>query len=138
MSSWIIAGLLTCISYQLYRLGRRGERAIYLLASIKLHVREAKEEHWAQLYAIRAGVMALVESSDEMDKDATEIITDLPSDYGDNGRWWYHMPDTYFEKGWARESRGAAPADDDAFAANGRRESAQMLLREMGIGAHRD
>ena len=37
------------------------ERGLTLLAGVKLHVREMKEEHWSQLYAIHGVLRALVD-----------------------------------------------------------------------------
>ena len=73
----------------------RASRAVYLLDNLKLHVREAKEEHWSQLYTIRHILLEIAKADERIDH--RELMESLPDDVGEHGRWRHHMPDYFFE-----------------------------------------
>ena len=49
MTSALVLALLVLIAFQLAMIIRRLNRDALIAGAIKIHLREAKEEHWAQL-----------------------------------------------------------------------------------------
>ena len=87
----------------LARYEHRSRQALLLLAGTKLHVREAKEEHWAVLNAIHWLLIAQAKADGKIPREEMERLRDTPEQFGKHGRWSYQMPGDYFELNWQDE-----------------------------------
>ena len=128
-ASALVILLLALIAFLLYRVGRRLERGLALLAGLKLHVREMKEEHWSQLYAIHGILEAMAEVDERISRTKLKFLQDTPSATDGTGRWWHHMPERYFEVDWAGENTDSEL--EGSPRQRGRAEAAEMLKREI-------
>lgn len=130
--------LLGVIAWQLAGLARSAgllirylRRSLILSAGIKAHVREAKEEHWSALHAIRELLLFRADRLGLSDEERAALIERLPdpSPGGLNakrlGRWGHHMPQDYFEVG------GTASAN--SIQAGMRREAEARIVQDAGI-----
>lgn len=134
MISIILILLLTIIAVQIGILVRRARTALVLLASIKIHIREGKEEHWGVLHAIRNILLAQAEHDDRIPPQDLSILRDTPEQLGDNGHWSYHMPSNYLELRWREVA--LPPNSNDPPAGNpnsGQYEAAKRVLYEAGL-----
>ena len=125
----LILLLLAVIAILLYRISTRLERGLALLAGVKLHVREMKEEHWTQLYSIHCILQAMAEADERISKTKLKFLQDTPSPTDGTGRWWYHMPAGYFEVDWAGENTDSEVVGSPRQ--QGRAHAAEMLKREI-------
>ena len=107
---------------------RRLDRGALIAAATKIHLREAKEEHWAQLNAVRAILLAQLELDDRLPRDQKLILMDTPEQMGDHGHWRYHMPDNYLELDW----QGYNPLPGE-HRLRGRRQAAARVFQEAGM-----
>jgi hypothetical protein len=126
--SVLIAALLLAVVWQLARIIRLADRAALIATTTKIHIREAKEEHWAQLNAIRAILLAHIVVDPRVPDDRKKILMDTPEQMGDNGHWWYHMPNNYLESDW--QGHDVQP---DEHRLRGRQEAAERVLTEAGM-----
>jgi hypothetical protein len=125
--SALIAVLLVTIIWQLAMIIRRADRSALIAAATKIHIREAKEEHWAQLSAIREILLARIAVDPRVPDDRKKILMDTPEQLGEHGHWWYHMPNNYLESDW--QGYQVLP---DEHRLRGRQEAAERVLKEAG------
>ena len=132
MASTLIVILLSIIALQMVWILSRARRAVVLLAGIKLHLREAKEEHWSALNAIHWALLAQIDVDERIPTETKHRLHDTPAQWGDAGRWRYHMPKNFFELDWREEELGAREPGD-SLEAGGKREALARLLKEAGL-----
>jgi len=128
MTSALVITLLVAVVSQLAMIIRRLDRAALIAAATKIHLREAKEEHWAQLNAIRAILLAQVQVDGRVHDDRKKILMDTPEQLGEHGHWSYHMPNNYLELDW--QGYNLMP---DEHTLRGRREAAERVRHEAGL-----
>jgi hypothetical protein len=128
MASRLTVLLLIVIAFQLALVLRRLDRAALISAATKIHIREAKEEHWAQLHAIRAILLEQLKADERVPEKRKDLLADTPAHLGEEGHWWYHMPNNYLEVDW----RGYNVTPDQSQL-RGRREAAERVRNEAGL-----
>ncbi len=132
MASSLIVILLGIIAAQITWLVMRARRALVLLAGIKLHLREAKEEHWAMLNAIHWALLAQIDVDERIPVETKRQLHDTPAFLGEAGRWHHHMPNDFFELDWRKEELGARNSGD-SLEVGGKREALARLRNEAGL-----
>jgi hypothetical protein len=124
---WVVVLLMVVICWQLSRISHQLDRSAVLAATIKIHLREAKEEHWAQLNAIRSIVLAQATASGQIPRERLDILADTPEKVD---RWAYNMPSDYLEVDW---NHYLADHHRDKHWQEGQSEAYERLVKEAGL-----